>query len=92
MVSLQIDNYFHDFDILIQKDQHDCYVLQSGCIKSKDSKQLIIALEPEAASFHCRQLDLSPFQDSELCFPSGLRYLVLDCGGKHHSKIKLIII
>ena len=64
------------------KKSSKVHILQSGCIKSKDSKQLVIALEPEAGSFYCRQLDLSPFQESELCFPSGMRYLVLDCGGR----------
>ncbi|XP_045204844.2 heat shock 70 kDa protein 12A-like [Mercenaria mercenaria] len=43
-----------------------------------------IALEPEAASIYCRQLPITRDPQTETGmtkFPSGTRYLILDCGG-----------
>ena len=50
----------------------------------KDSKQLMIALEPEAASLFCRRLDLTQFQcdQSDISFTPGTKYLVIDAGGE----------
>ncbi|KAK3600519.1 hypothetical protein CHS0354_028719 [Potamilus streckersoni] len=48
-------------------------------------RNLLIALEPEAASFFCRYLPVEKLSDSgksEIsCFEPGKRYLVLDAGG-----------
>ena len=45
------------------------------------SDQLLICLEPEAASLHCRLIPLEK-QDNDLqTFRPGTRYLVLDAGG-----------
>uniref|UniRef100_A0AAU0MVK8 Heat shock protein family A member 12 variant X7 n=1 Tax=Urechis unicinctus TaxID=6432 RepID=A0AAU0MVK8_UREUN len=58
--------------------------LKAGIIDTMDSQSLVIALEPEAASLYCRQLDvhhlLSTNKD-ESKMPVGTKYLVLDCGG-----------
>ena len=56
-------------------------------IKVRNSKNLLIALEPEAASIFCRSLDLSPFEDSKsdgVRFKSGQKLLVIDAGGIQH--------
>jgi hypothetical protein len=44
---------------------------------------LIIALEPEVASIYCQFLDENETVDEQfLQFPVGMRYLVVDAGGK----------
>ena len=64
----------------------DCCCIQAGYIKTKDSSQLLIALEPEAASLFCRGLDLNNFitgasNVTAASFGPGTRYLVIDAGG-----------
>ena len=51
---------------------------------SKESKQLLIALEPEAASLFCRRLNLVQFDcdQSDISFKPGTKYLVIDAGGE----------
>ena len=60
--------------------------LQAGLIDDVDSGQLLIALEPEAASLYCRQLSISEFVErsrgSEIRMGSGTKYIVIDAGGK----------
>ena len=53
-------------------------------IPSLDSPQLVIALEPEAASLYCRRLNIVSFIEDETVdgFPEGTKYLVIDAGGK----------
>eukprot|EP00105_Crassostrea_gigas_P014861 XP_011431681.1 PREDICTED: heat shock 70 kDa protein 12A isoform X2 [Crassostrea gigas] len=49
-----------------------------------DSNRLVIALEPEAASILCKELQLAKYEDgsdSINVFSPGQRYLVLDAGG-----------
>lgn len=52
-------------------------------MKTVDSEQLIIALEPEAASLYCRRLDVKQFMDRSrsISFDTGTKYLVIDSGG-----------
>ncbi|KAI8761497.1 heat shock 70 kDa protein 12A-like isoform X3 [Biomphalaria glabrata] len=60
---------------------------KGGLIDKPNSEQLVIALEPEAASLHCRNLpatDFVGYKDSTLSKPSfepGTKYLVVDAGG-----------
>lgn len=57
------------------------FVFQAGI----DSKRLVIALEPEAASILCKELQLAKYKDgsdSINVFSPGQRYLVLDAGGR----------
>ena len=59
-------------------------VLQAGMISDVNSQNLIIALEPEAASLYCRNLGLNHFVGAEKTdtkMPDGTKHLVLDCGG-----------
>ena len=51
-------------------------------IQDKESEKLIIALEPEAASMFCRNLQkgLGPFRNHNY-FRVGQRYMVVDAGG-----------
>ena len=67
-------------------------MLQAGCIPKKDSRQLIIALEPEAASLFCRRLHLARFEqdDDKISFKKGTKYLILDCGGMYNKVIKQV--
>lgn len=65
-------------------------MLQAGLIDSLDSGQLVIALEPEAASLHCRTLPVDEFsqdygdttQPGGLQLNTGAKYMVIDAGGK----------
>ncbi|KAG7462520.1 hypothetical protein MATL_G00185620 [Megalops atlanticus] len=59
---------------------------QAGLVSESNSKDLIIALEPEAASVWCRQLPCKGFvsegsQTDKLEDTPGTQYIVLDCGG-----------
>ncbi|XP_069130149.1 heat shock 70 kDa protein 12A-like [Argopecten irradians] len=60
---------------------------KGGLIDTTYSNQLVIALEPEAASLNCRSLPVSTFvqteneQVSKLTFEPGTKYLVIDAGG-----------
>ena len=56
-------------------------------ITEVDSKQLVIALEPEAASLYCRTLDMKQFQGMEskkgkLKLDANTKYMIIDAGGK----------
>ena len=55
-------------------------------MKSVDSRQLVIALEPEAASLHCRSLDVAQFvgepDKDSVVFKTGTKYMVIDAGGE----------
>ena len=52
-----------------------------------DSKQLVIALEPEAAGLHCRGLEINEFvqesRDTRVKLTTGAKYLVVDAGGTY---------
>ncbi|ESP02145.1 hypothetical protein LOTGIDRAFT_212681 [Lottia gigantea] len=60
---------------------------KGGLIDKQNSDQLVIALEPEAASLHCRNLPSTNFlgyKDNNLAKPTfepGTKYLVVDAGG-----------
>ncbi|GFO47586.1 heat shock 70 kda protein [Plakobranchus ocellatus] len=61
---------------------------KGGLIEKPNSEQLVIALEPEAASLHCRNLpatDFVGYKDSsgagKPSFEPGTKYLVVDAGG-----------
>jgi len=58
-------------------------MLQGELIDSLYSNQLVIALEPEAASLYCRTLPMGRFDDgtAKPCFEPGTKYLVVDAGG-----------
>lgn len=63
------------------------FVFQAGI----DSKRLVIALEPEAASILCKELQLAKYEDgsdSINVFSPGQRYLVLDAGGKNKMSLQ----
>ena len=50
---------------------------------------LLIALEPEAASFYCRTQETARFANPEgITFRNGTTYIILDLGGNisEHSK------
>ena len=57
---------------------------QAELITSVDSDALLIALEPEAASFFCRTLSVHGFatSTSSPAFPSGTKYVIVDAGGE----------
>ncbi|XP_006823973.1 heat shock 70 kDa protein 12A-like [Saccoglossus kowalevskii] len=62
--------------------------IQAKIIRSDDPTQLILALEPEAASLDCRQRDLSEFVDEtlngtppEVIACNGPTYMIIDNGG-----------
>lgn len=52
-----------------------------------DSKQLLLALEPEAAVLHCRQLTIDHFHEApagsmeRITMSPGTKYLIVDAGG-----------
>ena len=64
-----------------------CYLCQAGLIHQDNSKQLIIALEPEAAGLFCRSLEVNQLVaearlPKELIqLPVGAKYLIVDAGG-----------
>uniref|UniRef100_A0AAU0MTL2 Heat shock protein family A member 12 variant X11 n=1 Tax=Urechis unicinctus TaxID=6432 RepID=A0AAU0MTL2_UREUN len=58
--------------------------VQAGLVEETDSGNLILALEPEAASLCCQKLPLAKFAmrgDSSVKLSTGTKYLVLDAGG-----------
>lgn len=66
---------------------------QAGLVSSKNSSQLIIALEPEAAAVYCRQRKLREFVEEkgeevvkDTLVPAKTQYLVIDNGGKNPTK------
>lgn len=81
---------FYDFQItlgsLISWLSLFCF-FQAGI----DSNRLVIALEPEAASILCKELQLAKYEDgsdSINVFSPGQRYLVLDAGGKNKTTLQ----
>ena len=61
---------------------------QAGMIKHIDSSQLLICLEPEAASIYCRQIKLDEFalgNDEQLCMlqKPGTKIMIVDAGGNN---------
>lgn len=71
--------------ISYQKVASFFFVHQAGISRN----QLMIALEPEAASLFCKYLPIEKLQGSEggiSAFKPGSRYLVLDAGGKCDGK------
>jgi hypothetical protein len=46
-----------------------------------DGDNLIIALEPEAASMFCKYMPVEKGTDSLQTFKPGSKYIILDCGG-----------
>ena len=59
-------------------------------ISSVNSKQLMIALEPEAASVFCQSLDSENFihkkKADETKIKAGQNIMIIDAGGKSFSK------
>ena len=58
--------------------------LQAGLITDVESNSLIIALEPEAASYYCRSLPVNEFAvrgAKQPKFPAGTKYVLVDAGG-----------
>ena len=53
------------------------YIIQAGI----DGDNLIIALEPEAASMLCKYMPVERGTDSLCTFQPGSKYIILDCGG-----------
>ena len=58
-------------------------------VSNKNPEQLLIALEPEAASIHCREMKMREFANekgdataSDVFARPGSKYLVIDIGGK----------
>lgn len=56
-----------------------CFLNQAGI----PSNQIIIALEPEAASIYCKHLPVEKLKGGDAIdvFQPGSKYLVLDAGG-----------
>lgn len=62
--------------------------LQAGLASNDDPDQLLIALEPEAASFYCRTLQMKDFlgETGDESVNEGLAsYVVIDNGGEGHN-------
>ena len=62
-------------------------LFQAGLIKNENSDNLVIALEPEAASLYCRELDITDFLKPRpgregMNMKKGTVYMILDAGGK----------
>lgn len=83
--------HVHDINALLIPVYHTknwlifFFVHQAGISRN----QLMIALEPEAASLFCKYLPIEKLQGSEggiSAFKPGSRYLVLDAGGKCDGK------
>ena len=81
-----IKTYHHNNVIYMTCEYNKYFTMQAGIIRVKDSLQLLIALEPEAASVFCRSLKLNHFigisrEDGKPTFKTGTKYLVIDAGG-----------
>ena len=66
---------------------------QAKLIDDVNSKRLIIALEPEAASLYCRTLEMHNFLGMEsekgrLSLEVNTKYIVIDAGGRDVFIIK----
>lgn len=71
------------------------YFLKAGIASSDDPEQLLIALEPEAASVYCREKKMRDFTSergdasvSDVFARPGARYLVIDIGGNNKMRSK----
>lgn len=69
--------------------------LKAGIASSDDPEQLLIALEPEAASVYCREKKMRDFASergdanvSDVFARPGSRYLVIDIGGNDSMRFK----
>ena len=69
--------------------------LQAGIASPEDPDQLILVLEPEAASYYCRKLPFSMFKGNhgddvvkDTLDTEKVPYMVVDNGGKILSYIK----
>ena len=63
-------------------------LLQAGIVSKDAPDQLLIALEPEAASIYCREMKMREFTSekgdaniSDVFARPGSKYLVIDIGG-----------
>ena len=64
------------------------HLFQAKIIDQEKSKNLVIALEPEAASLYCRTLEMEHFlgmetKSGKLYLPIGTKYMIIDAGGKY---------
>ena len=58
------------------------FLEQGGCITDVNANNLMLALEPEAASLCCRRPSIAGYQGEDgVAFPQETIYLLLDCGG-----------
>ena len=60
-------------------------------IKTVESKQLVLALEPEAASIYCRQVPVNSIKGHSkdtMQFDVGSEYIIIDAGGKSCRRCK----
>ena len=60
--------------------------MQAGLVEDILSQNLIIALEPEAASLYCRTLAMDKFmgmagEQGDMVMKPGEKYAIVDCGG-----------
>ena len=58
--------------------------IQAGLITDVESRLLVIALEPEAASYYCRTLPVNQYAvrgEESPKFPAGSKYVLVDAGG-----------
>ena len=69
--------FFLNFTIFILIYFVLIYIIQAGI----DGDNLIIALEPEAASMLCKYMPVERGTDSLCTFQPGSKYIILDCGG-----------
>jgi hypothetical protein len=69
--------FFFNFTIFILIYFFLIYIIQAGI----DGDNLIIALEPEAASMFCKYMLVERGNDSLCTFQPGSKYIILDCGG-----------
>ena len=68
-----------------------CVMFKAGLIQYKDSKQLLFALEPEAASVCCRNLEFKHLseeseENNDMDFPPGTKYMIIDAGGNYNIR------
>ena len=64
---------------------------QAKLIKTVESKQLVLALEPEVASIYCTKVpvNLLPDQSKEsMEFDVDTEYVIIDAGGRSYEKLK----
>ena len=61
---------------------------QGGCITDVTANNLILALEPEAASLCCRRPAIAGYRSEDgITFPPDTVYLLLDCGGEWYADV-----